>query len=179
MRQYTEADCMDFAGKPYTIHKRVIVLSGAGKAALIEKSGQLFYCLGGSGADLLHQSGAIVGISLLTGQKEIMDRKEVLGILQPGRLLWSERKVLAEISPGNHIREPFTRYLCYCLLGERLLAGGVWVHSWEDVVAYIELQREYQDCIVVCDQNERTIFEIHGQWMINVDAEREIINFCG
>ena len=45
MRQYTEADCMEQAGKPYTIHRKIVVLSG--KAALMEKSGQLFYCQGG------------------------------------------------------------------------------------------------------------------------------------
>ena len=38
MRQYTEADCMEQAGKPYTIHRKIVVLSG--KAALMEKSGQ-------------------------------------------------------------------------------------------------------------------------------------------
>ena len=76
MRQYTEADCMEQAGKPYTIHRKIIVLSG--KAALMEKSGQLFYCQGGIGSDLLHRSGPIVGISLRTGRKEIVDRKSVV-----------------------------------------------------------------------------------------------------
>lgn len=44
MRQYTEADCMEQAGKPYTIHRKIVVLSG--KAALMEKSGQLFLLSG-------------------------------------------------------------------------------------------------------------------------------------
>ena len=53
MRQYTEADCMEQAGKPYTIHRKIVVLSG--KAALMEKSGQLFYCQGGIGSDRWNQ----------------------------------------------------------------------------------------------------------------------------
>ena len=166
MRQYTEADCMEQAGKPYTIHRKIVVLSG--KAALMEKSGQLFYCQGGIGSDLLHRSGPIVGISLRTGRKEIVDRGKVLGILRPGHLPWMGRKILASISPQEFgIGEPFKGYLCYCLLEDGSLAGGVWVESWEDVVAYTRIQKAYQDQIVVCDKEERVFLEIHRGCVIN------------
>lgn len=159
---FSQEDCLQ-TGYDMPISGKVIVLHpSALPEDCREAKHQLYFCTGGNGSNPNLISRSIFTVSLAEGEKIRWNRSDVFGIAKPEILSDQARLQLSQIRPvgaldlKNH--EP--QYSGYCYLPDGRYTTGVWLCSAQEVKDYIDMQKDYQHKIMVCDREDFCIFEM-------------------
>ena len=159
MRWFGPGD-LEAAGSGFQIKNKVVVLYD--HASLVPQHGQLYFCLGGEGADGRLPWGSIELVSLWDGGRCECRRDEAAGVLKSELLPEYARLQLSQIRPPgaldlqNHIPE----YSGYSFLPDGRYVAGVWLCTEKEVQDYVEMQRDYQHRVLICDRDDFTVLEI-------------------
>ena len=170
MIRFRFEDCRE-TGYGFSIENRVVLL--ADSALPFRKHGQLFFCMGGTGAGSGTRQGDVFLVSLSNGERCRCSRRDVVGTLKP-ELLPDEAKLqLSQIRPigaadlDTHIPE----YSGYSFLPDGRYASGVWLCSPEEVKNYVEMQKDYQHRVLICDRDDFAVMEIVEGKMVFPDEQ--------
>lgn len=147
-------------GSSCPIKGKVIVLKDS---ALGEESqNQLYYCVGGDGAEADAVNESVFAVDLYYGEYSRWRRSDVVGVLKPELLPEHERLQLSQIRPEGALplEEHEPQYSGYSFLPDGRYTSGVWLCSEEEVKAYVEMQLPYQHRIMICDRNDFCVLEI-------------------
>ena len=168
MIRFRFEDCRE-TGDGFPITNKVVLL--ADSALLSKKHGQIFFCMGGAGAET--RNGDVFLVSLSDGEGCRCSRRDVVGTLKP-ELLPDEAKLqLSQIRPigaadmDTHAPE----YSGYSFLPDGRYASGVWLCSTEEVKDYVEMQKDYQHRVLICDRDDFAVMEIVEGKMVFPDEQ--------
>lgn len=120
---------------------------------------QLHYC---RSAASLNNLGSFHAISLADGERVRWNRSDVLGILKPGLLTDEARLHLSQIRPDGALdpRQHTPKYSGYSFLPDGRYTSGVLLCSEREAVDYIEMQKDYQHRVMICDSDDFCVFEM-------------------
>jgi hypothetical protein len=159
---FTQEDCIK-TGYAMSIAGKVIALKLSSlPPEYRDGDHQLYFCEGGGGSKPNPIGRSILAVSLADGERARWNRVDVLGILKPELLPDSARLHLSQIRPRGALdpREHEPRYSGYSFLPDGRYAAGVWLCSEKEVKDYIEMQKEYQHRVMICDRNDFCVFEM-------------------
>ncbi|MSS09471.1 MULTISPECIES: hypothetical protein [Eubacteriales] len=159
---FTSQDCRQ-TGYDISLEGKVVVLSSA---ALPEShrsaEHQLYFCTGGFGSKQNPSGRAVFAVSLADGEQIRWNRSDILGIAKPEILTDHARLQLSQLRPAGALdlknHEP--QYSGYCFLPDGRYTSGVWLCNPKEVQDYIDLQKEYQHRIMVCDRDDFCVLEM-------------------
>jgi len=158
----TQESCLQ-TGYDISLEGKVVVL----RAAVLPESHrsaeqQLYFCTGGFGSKPTPSGRAVFAVSLADGEQIRWNRSDILGIAKPEILTDHARLQLSQIRPAGALdlknHEP--QYSGYCFLPDGRYTSGVWLCSPKEVQDYIDLQKEYQHRIMICDRDDFCVFEM-------------------
>lgn len=170
---FTQEDCLQ-SGYNISISGKVIVLK---PSVLPEKhrsaKHQLYFCTGGFGSNPNPSGRSVFTVSLADGEQVRWNRSDVMGIAKPHILTDHARLQLSQIRPAGALdlksHEPM--YSGYCFLSDGRYTCGVWLCSTKEVKDYIEMQKDYQHRVMVCDRDDFCVFEMVGGKLIHPSPE--------
>lgn len=170
---YTQEDCLQ-TGYDISIDGKVIVLKASAlPEGLRQAKYQLYFCTGGNGSYPNPIGSSIFTVSLAEGEKIRWNRSDVLGILKPELLPEYARLQLSQIRPGGALdlkyHEP--QYSGYCFLPDGRYTSGVGLCSAKEVRDYIEMQRNYQHRVMICDREDFCVFEMIAGQIVHPSPE--------
>lgn len=169
-RIYTAEDC-EGTGNGMCLTEKVIVVR---PDAFPGNSGnQLYFCIGGNGAEPDPVGQAVSGVSLDNGEKIRFKRSQVLGTLKPHLLPEQAKLQLSQIRPIGALplegHEPI--YSGYSFLEDGRYAAGVWLCSEKEAMDYVEMQKPYQHKVMLCDREDFCVMEVVDGEMVFPDEE--------
>jgi len=170
VREFTEQDCIQ-TGYGFSLKGKVVALSPS--ALSPEHPGQLFFCMGGNGADPNPVGGTVFLVSLSTGEECRFWRSDVVGIVKP-ELLPDEAKLhLSQIRPPGaaDLKTHSPEYSGYSFLPDGRYASGVWLCSAKEAVGYAEMQKDYQHRVLICDRDDFAVMEMVKGKLIYLDEQ--------
>lgn len=143
-----------------SVKGKVVVLKS--ETLPVNEQDQLYFCLCGNGAGANPKGVALFLISLCTGEFSLKRRDEIAGILKPELLTDKAKLMLSQIRPVGalDVKSHEPQYSGYCFLPDGRYTCGVWLCSIKEVQDYIELQKDYQHRIMICDRDDFCIFEM-------------------
>lgn len=159
---FTQEDCLQ-TGYEMSISGKVIVLK---PSVLSEKfreaRHQLYFCTGGFDSNANPSGRSVFAVSLADGGQTRWNRSDILGIAKPEILSDQDRLQLSQIRPSGalDLRSNEPQYSGYCYLPDGRYTSGVWLCSPKEVQDYIEMQKDYQHRIMICDRDDFCIFEM-------------------
>ncbi|WP_283608499.1 hypothetical protein [Faecalispora anaeroviscerum] len=156
---YTASDCVE-TGSACSIKGKAMVLN---RESLPENCrNQLFFCLCGNGAGVNPSGCAVFLVSLNTGEFSLKMRGDVVGVLKPELLPDSAKLQLSQIRPVGalDVKNHEPKYSGYSFLPDGRYASGVWLCSEKEVMDYIEMQKDYQHRVMICDRDDFCVFEM-------------------
>ena len=159
---FTQEDCLK-TGYDISIDGKVIVLKASAlPESLREAKHQLYFCTGGNGSNPNPIGRSIFTVSLADGEKVRWNRSDVLGILKHELLPDHARLQLSQICPNGalDIKSNEPQYSGYCFLPDGRYTSGVWLCSAKEVQDYIEMQKDYQHRVMICDRDDFCVFEM-------------------
>jgi hypothetical protein len=159
---FSEEDCLQ-TGYEMSIDGKVIVLhSSALPKDFVQAKYQMYFCTGGNGSKPNPIGRSIFTVSLAEGEKIRWNRNDVLGILKPELLPEHARLQLSQIRPSGALdlktNEP--QYSGYCFLPDGRYTSGVSLCNAKEVQDYIEMQKDYQHGVMICDRDDFCVFEM-------------------
>ncbi len=158
----TKEDCQSI-GYDMSIAGKVIVLHSSALPEEYQSADcQLYFCTGGNGSNPNPIGRSIFTVSLADGENIRWNRSDVLGIAKPEILSEKARLQLSQIRPVGalDLKENEPQYSGYCYLPDGRYTSGVWLCSPKEVQDYIEMQRDYQHRIMICDRDDFCVFEM-------------------
>ena len=153
---YGPEDC-SCTGYGMFLAGRVAVLK---PEALPEGAGQLVFCTGGAGSDPNAVDCLVRAVSLSNGKCVSKKRNEILGLLKPELLPDDARLRLSQIRPLNSKVPEAPEYFGYCFLPNGRYAAGVPLSDGLEAWEYINVQKDYQHRMMVCDREDCCVFEL-------------------
>lgn len=153
---YTQEDCLK-TGYDMSIGGKVVILnSSVLSEEFREARHQLYFCTGGFGSNPNPSGRSVFAVSLADGEQVRWNRSDILGIAKPEILSDHARLQLSQIRPAGALdlksHEP--QYSGYCFLPDGRYTSGVWLCSTKEVQDYIEMQKEYQHRVMICDRDD-------------------------
>lgn len=158
----TQAECLR-TGYDMDIGGKVIVLRPSTLPEHCrEAKFQLYFCTGGNGSKANPSERSVFAVSLQDGERVRWYRGDVLGIAKPEILSEQERLQLSQIRPPGalDLQTHESQYSGYCFLQDGRYTSGVWLCSPQEVWDYIEMQKDYQHRIMICDRDDFCVFEM-------------------
>lgn len=145
MKRFTKEDCIQ-KPLPESLTNKVIVLS---------EDEQLFFCLQDT-------KEALQTASLQNGEITWHRKENVIGLLKPELLPDNTRLQLSQIRPfgAKALSEHTPEYSGYSFLPDGRYAAGVWLCSPEEVRDYVQMQKDYQYRVLICDSDDFAVMEI-------------------
>lgn len=121
---------------------------------------QLFFCANEAGGALNPADRPVSAVSLANG--EFVGRKcsEVLGVLKPELIPDRARLQLSQIRPRNSESRKNPEFFGYCFLPDGRYAAGVPLVDEMEVREYVDIQREYQHRLMICDGENCCVLEM-------------------
>jgi len=159
---FTQEDCVD-TGYAMSIAGRVIALKpSALPREYQDREHQLYFCQGGNGSNPKPIGHSIFTVSLADGERVRWNSGDVLGVLKPELLSDSAKLHLSQIRPSGALdpREHEPKYSGYSFLPDGRYAAGVPLCSEKEVKDYIEMQKDYQYKVMICDREDFCVFEM-------------------
>lgn len=159
---FTQEDCLR-TGYDMSISGKVIVLHpSALPEDYREAKHQLYFCTGGNGSNPNSIDRSIFTVSLAEGEKICWNRSDVIGIAKPDILSDQARLQLSQVRPGGvlDLKSNEPQYSGYCFLLDGCYTSGVSLCSTKEVQDYIEMQKDYQHRIMICDRDDFCVFEM-------------------
>ena len=166
MERFTKEDCL--RTEEVSLKNRVVVLKEG--ALPIGHPDQLFVCLVEGGV-----SGTFpIFASLSTGEIHHIPRRAVLGLLKPELLPEEAKLQLSQIRPGNarDLRSCEAEYSGYSFLADGRYTSGVWLTSPQEAMDYVEMQKDYQHRVLICDRDDFAVMEVMEGELIFPDREK-------
>lgn len=159
---FTQEDCLQI-GYDMSIDGKVIVLHPSSlPEGLWNAKYQMYFCTGGNGSNPNPIGRSVFTVSLAEGEKIRWNRSDVIGIMKPELLPEYARLQLSQIRPNGALdlmgNEP--QFSGYCYLPDGRYTSGVWLCSPKEVQDYIEMQKDYQHRIMICDRDDLCVFEM-------------------
>lgn len=145
MQSFTKEDCIQ-KPLPESLTNKVIVLS---------KDKQLFFCLRDT-------ENALQTVSLQNGEISSHRKENVIGLLKPELLPDKAKLQLSQIRPfgAKDLSEHTPEYSGYSFLPDGRYSAGVWLCSPEEVKDYVQMQKDYQYRVLICDRYDFAVMEI-------------------
>lgn len=170
---FTQEDCLQ-TGYDMPISGRVILLRPSSLHGENRNAKhQLYYCTGGNGSNSNPIGRSVFTICLANGEQVRWNRSDVLGIAKPEILSDHVRLQLSQIHPADALdlksHEP--KYSGYCFLPDGRYTSGVWLCSTKEVQDYIEMQKDYQHRVMICDRDDFCVFEMIEGKLIHPSPE--------
>jgi hypothetical protein len=159
---FAQEDCSE-TGYAMSILGRVIVLKQSSLPEKYQDSlHQLYFCNGGNGSNPNPIGRSIFTVSLADGERIRWNRSDVLGTLKPDLLPDSARLHLSQIRPfgAADLREAEPKFSGYSFLPDGRYSAGVWLADEKEAMGYIEMQKDYQHRVMICDRNDFCVFEM-------------------
>ena len=170
---FTHKDCTE-TGYAMPIADKVIVLKLSSLPQEYQDvRHQLYFCTGGNGSNPNPIGRSIFTVSLAEGEKIRWNRNDVLGVLKPELLPDSAKLHLSQIRPSGalDLREHEPKYSGYSFLPDGRYTAGVWLCNEKEVMDYIEMQKDYQHRMMICDRNDFCVFEMAKGEIIHPSPE--------
>ena len=170
---FTQEDCTE-TGYAMPIANKVIVLKQSSLPQEYRNPNeQLYFCKGGSGSNPNPIGRSILAVSLANGELVRWNRSDVLGILKPELLPDSARLHLSQIRPSGalDLREYEREYSGYSFLPDGRYSAAVGLCSTQEVKEYIEMQKDYQHRIMICDREDCCVFEMEQSVVLHPSQE--------
>lgn len=100
--------------------------------------------------------------SLKNGESEWYRKQDVIGLLRPELLPDTAKLQLSQIRPidAADLSEHTPEYSGYSFLLGGRYAAGVWLCSLEEVRDYVQMQKAYHHCVLICDRDDFAVIEI-------------------
>ena len=134
---------------------------------------QLYLCTGGFGSNPNPSGRSVFAVSLADGEQVRWNRSDILGIVKPEILSDHARLQLSQIRPSGALdlksHEP--QYSGYCFLPDGRYTSGVWLCSTKEMQDYIEMQKDYQHRVMICDRDDFSVFEMIDGKLIHPSPE--------
>jgi hypothetical protein len=134
---------------------------------------QLYFCTGGNGSNPNPSRQICLHVSLADGEKVRWNRSDVLGI--------AEARTPSRPCPAPALTDPSgwrldlkshePQYSGYCFLPDGRYTSGVWLCSAKEVQDYIEMQKDYQHRVMICDRDDFCVFEMIDGKLIHPSPE--------
>jgi hypothetical protein len=172
-RFFTQEDCTE-TGYGMSIANKVIVLKQSSLPMECRNPNeQLYFCRGGNGSNSNPIGRSILAVSLADGELVRWNRSDVLGILKPELLPDSARLHLSQIRPSGalDLREHELKFSGYAFLPDGRYTAGVGLCSEQEVKGYIEMQKDYQHRVMICDSEDFCVFEMMDGKVIHPTQE--------
>lgn len=158
MFAFTQEDCL-----PYDAASSLMVKVLALDPDVTDKCdiGQLFFCVNESTLGDM-ELPYLPAWSLLTGELEYLDKRNVLGILYPDRLPMDAALQLSQIRPpeAEVDPDPPSVYTGYCYHPDGRVASGVTLPGWQQAMQYARMQAPYQYAVRVFDEEGMSVLEM-------------------
>jgi len=169
----TQEDCLQ-TGYDMPISGRVIILHPSSLPGEHRNAKhQLCYCTGGNGSNPNPMGRSVFTVSLADGEQVRWNRSDILGISKPEILSDHARLQLSQIRPAAALdlksNEP--QYSGYCFLPDGRYTSGVGLCSAKEVQDYIEMQKDYQHRVMICDRDDFCVFEMIDRNLIHPSLE--------
>lgn len=131
---------------------------------------QLHYCRATAS---LNNLGTFHAISLADGERVRWNMNDVLGILKPELLPDHARLHLSQIRPDGALdpQQHAPKYSGYSFLPDGRYSSGVLLCSEQEAVDYIEMQKDYQHRVRICDSDDFCVFEMLESKLIHPTPE--------
>lgn len=170
---FTQEDCTE-TGYAMSIAGKVIVLKPSSLPQECRNGNeQVYFCKGGNGSNINPIGRSILAVSLANGQFVRWNRSDVHGILKTELLSDSARLHLSQIRPGGALdltrHEP--KYSGYAFLPDGRYTAGVGLCNEQEVKDYIEMQKDYQHRVMICDSDDFCVFEMEQGKVIHPSQE--------
>jgi hypothetical protein len=170
---FDQEDCLR-TGYDMSIEGKVIVLHlSVLPEGFRQAKHQLYFCTGGNGSNPNPIGRSIFTVSLAEGEKIRWNRSDVLGILKPELLPEYARLQLSQIRPHGalDLKNHEQQYSGYCFLPDGRYTSGVGLCSTKEVRDYIEMQRNYQYRVMICDREDFCVFEMIAGQIVHPSPE--------
>lgn len=156
---YGSEDCL-LTEKDISLSSRVIVLRPDALPNGQNGIRQLLFCTNEAGGALNPEDWPVSAVSLANG--EFVGRKcsEVLGVLKPELIPDRARLQLSQIRPRNSESRKNPEFFGYCFLPDGRYAAGVPLVDEMEVREYVDIQREYQHRLMICDGEDCCVLEM-------------------
>ena len=170
---FTQEDCLQ-TGYEMSIGGKVIVLKSSVLSEEFRNTEhQLYFCTGGFGSNPNPSGRSVFAVSLADGEQVRWNRSDILGIAKPEILSDHARLQLSQIRPSGALdlksHEP--QYSGYCFLPDGRYTSGVWLCSPKEVQDYIEMQKDYQHKVMICDRDDFCVFEMIDGKLVHPSPE--------
>jgi hypothetical protein len=140
--------------------------------------GQLLFCTGGAGCGPNAADSSVRAVSLFNGECVLRKRRDILGLLKPELLPEYARLHLSQVRPLDSMVTKEPLFSGYCFLPDGRYTTGVPLSDELEVREYIDIQRDYQHKVMICDRDDFCVFEmVEGKFTYPtqeiLDAHRE------
>lgn len=158
----TQDDCQKVGYDMSIVGKVIVLYPSALPEEYRSTERQLYFCTGGNGSNPNLIGRSIFTVSLADGEHVRWNRSDVLGIAKPEALSEKARLQLSQIRPigALDLKSHEPQYSGYCYLPNGRYSSGVWLCSPKEVEDYIEMQKDYQHRIMICDRGDFCVFEM-------------------
>ncbi|MGI1660253.1 MAG: hypothetical protein ACRKFN_15035 [Desulfitobacterium sp.] len=166
-------DCLQ-SGYDFPITGKVIVLKPSVlPEELRDTKHQLYLCTGGFGSNPNPSGRSVFTVSLADGKQVRWNRSDILGIAKPEILSDHDRLQLSQICPSGalNLKSHEPQYSGYCFLPDGRYTSGVWLCSTKEVQDYIEMQKDYQYRVMICDRDDFCVFEMVDGKLVHPSQE--------
>ena len=170
---FTQEDCLQ-TGFDMSINGKVVILKASTLSEEFrEAKHQMYFCTGGFGSNSNPSGRSVFAVSLADGEQVRWNRSDILGIAKPEILSDHARLQLSQVRPSGALdlksHEP--EYSGYCFLPDGRYTSGVWLCSPKEVKDYIEMQKDYQHKVMICDRDDFCVFEMIDGKLIHPSPE--------
>ena len=170
---FSQEDCLQ-SGYDFPINGKVIVLKPSVLSEEFHNTKhQLYFCTGGFGSNPNPSGRSVFTVSLADGEQVRWNRSDILGIAKPEILSDHARLQLSQIRPSGalNLKSHEPQYSGYCFLPDGRYTSGVWLCSAKEVKDYIEMQKDYQHRVMICDRDDFCVFEMVDGKLIHPSPE--------
>lgn len=170
---FSQEDCLQ-SGYDFPINGKVIVLK---PSVLPEEfrdtKHQLYLCTGGFGSNSNPSGRSVFTVSLADGEQVRWNRSDILGIAKPEILSDHSRLQLSQIRPSGalNLKSNEPQYSGYCFLPDGRYTSGIWLCSTKEMQDYIEMQKDYQHRVMICDRDDFCVFEMIDGKLVHPSQE--------
>ncbi|OLN30072.1 hypothetical protein [Desulfosporosinus metallidurans] len=170
---FTHEDCTEIGYAMPIVGKVIVLKLPSLPQEYQDASHQLYFCKGGNGSNPNPIGRSIFTVSLANGERVRWNRSDVLGILKSELLPDSAKLHLSQIRPSGalDLREHEPKYSGYSFLPDDRYTAGVWLCNEKEVMDYIEMQKDYQHRVMICDRNDFCVFEMIKGEIIHPSTE--------
>lgn len=98
-----------------------------------------------------------------TGYVKECLREDIIGTIKPECLSKKDRLLLSKIKPVIENYKESLGFSAYCYLKDGRYCGPAYIHTMNELKAYVNLQMDYQYRVVICDRDDYIVLEMEDR----------------